>query len=210
MFCPRREQRCVVQQLFQQFSSFAKMLLIWTKPALLVHTQQGIHLTLITCREVKEKGCFDTKLWMSTDVGTKSNSWMGCSIGLTQDETQLHLHTDLTTSGTFYTMNVSPNFRNRTHQIPCGSVLCLISISRQKYEEERQNWSKDAGPDGVNPRDLKSRAGFWGHLQSKPESREEHTASPLFLKKNTCLLSASSNNLIVLLLIRKWILLLIV
>lgn len=50
-----RKQRGLVQQLFQQFSGFDKMLLISTEPSLFVHTQQGIHLALITCREMKAK-----------------------------------------------------------------------------------------------------------------------------------------------------------
>lgn len=54
-----RKQRGVVQQLFQQFRRFVKLLLISTEAALSVHTQQGVHLTLITCREMKRRSHTD-------------------------------------------------------------------------------------------------------------------------------------------------------
>lgn len=57
----RRKQRGVVQQLFQQFCGFVKMLLLSTEQALSVHTQQGIYLTLITCREMKGRSHTDYK-----------------------------------------------------------------------------------------------------------------------------------------------------
>lgn len=49
----RGKQRCVVQQLFQQLCGLVEMLLPSAELALSVHTQQGVYLTLITCREVK-------------------------------------------------------------------------------------------------------------------------------------------------------------
>lgn len=48
---PRREQRAVVQQLLQQLLGFFQMLSVWTEAALLVHIQQRLHLTLVTCKQ---------------------------------------------------------------------------------------------------------------------------------------------------------------
>lgn len=64
--CSRREQRGVVQQLRQQFSRFVKMFFISTESALFVHTQQGVHLTLVTCR--------DPKRWAAERTGNYTGS----------------------------------------------------------------------------------------------------------------------------------------
>lgn len=64
--CSRREQRGVVQQLRQQFSRFVKMFFIPTESALFVHTQQGVHLTLVTCR--------DPKRWAAERTGNYTGS----------------------------------------------------------------------------------------------------------------------------------------
>lgn len=64
--CSWREQRGVVQQLRQQFSRFVKMFFISTESALFVHTQQGVHLTLVTCR--------DPKRWAAERTGNYTGS----------------------------------------------------------------------------------------------------------------------------------------
>lgn len=47
------EQGSVVQKLLQQFSGFGHMFLVMAELALASHTQQSVHLTLVTCRQVK-------------------------------------------------------------------------------------------------------------------------------------------------------------
>lgn len=77
------EQGREVQQLLQQLGGFGQMFPLVAELALAAHTQQSVHLALVTCREMGGGGCPVLRRANATDCNREGGG------GLTQLEQDL-------------------------------------------------------------------------------------------------------------------------